>query len=318
MGSPLRNTLAPLLAGLLLTACGGYEASETEASALPPGSLAGTIELGLDAEPSEFASLFVMARRDPSSALPDLLRKFPVDALPQSFVLDARHLLRAGKVSGTWHLSARLDADGELLPSRDDVEAHLGPVDTDTSGHVLRLDTLVTRTVTPDDAGLPSNHPALGGPAEIAAAPDASALPGGHPPVGGAPSGHESAAPAVPREAGPRFVGHVELGQDFAAKNGSGTLFLMLKSSTAARGMPRAAMRIDNPRFPLEFDIGPEHVPLQVENKADLLAGTLYLSARLDADGNALSKDSGDLESDVLEVQADQDPIHLALDRSLP
>ena len=310
-----RKALAPLLAGLLLAACGDDAASPPHAAELPPGSLAGVVEPDLDAAPGEHAALLVMARRDPASALPDLLLRLPPAPLPQPFVLDARHLRRPGKVFGSWYLSARLDADGSVLPSAGDIEGTLGPVDTDTAGHVLTLDTRVTRTVTPEEAGLPADHPAL----TLPRADPSSAtggMPSGHPPVGAPPAGHATAAPTLPREPGPRFRGQLELGQDFVAKNGTGTLFLMLKSSTAARGMPRAVLRVDNPRFPLEFDIGPEHVPLQVENKADLLAGTLYLTARLDADGDALSKSPEDLESETLELQADQDPVTLALDRS--
>ncbi len=67
-------------------------------------------------------------------------------------------------------------------------------------------------------------------------------------------------------------------------------LFLNIKQSPDARGMPRASLRIERPSFPVRFDIGAEHVPLQVDNKGDMLLGDLWFVARLDGDGNARSR----------------------------
>ena len=88
----------------------------------------------------------------------------------------------------------------------------------------------------------------------------------------------------------------------------------MLKDKALPRGMPRAVLMVDRPRFPLEFDIGVEHVPLNVENREDLLAGQLYLTARLDEDGNFMGE-PGDIElAAPVPVTADSKPLDVLLD----
>jgi hypothetical protein len=67
-------------------------------------------------------------------------------------------------------------------------------------------------------------------------------------------------------------------------------LFLIARREGA--GPPVAVERIAAPRFPLEFSLGPEDRMIQ----ALPFAGELALSARVDADGNALSREPGDLE----------------------
>jgi len=122
-------------------------------------------------------------------------------------------------------------------------------------------------------------------------------------------------ATADASEEGPRIRGTVELSDAFADRNGTATLYLSVKAGTSARGMPRAVQRVEAPRFPLAFDIGPEHVPLDVENKADLLLGDgLFVVARLDADGDALSKHPEDLEATPVPVVADGPPVTVTLD----
>ena len=50
--------------------------------------------------------------------------------------------------------------------------------------------------------------------------------------------------------------------------------------------------RIEAPRFPLDFEIGPDDRML----KSMPFAGAVLLTARLDADGNATSRTPGDLQ----------------------
>lgn len=309
MGCPTKTTLFMTCLLGLAAACGdastGGPARAVDAA---PGSFAGVVRLGADVAPEDYAALLIMGRKDPADPLPDMLLRLSAAPLPREFVLDARHMLAPGTVSGEWYLSARLDADGELLAARGDVTGTLGPLRPGLGGLQLTLDTPVTQSDDPAGLQLPDGHPALDEPAAPRADPPPTAAPG-----------HVQAVDPPPREEGPRLRGRIELADVHADRNGSGTLFLVLKSNPQARGMPRAAYRVDRPQFPLDFDLGPEHVPLQVENKADLLAGTLHLIARLDSDGDALTKQATDVVSDWLEVEFDQpDPVALTLDRSGP
>jgi cytochrome c-type biogenesis protein CcmH len=67
---------------------------------------------------------------------------------------------------------------------------------------------------------------------------------------------------------------------------------LFIIARVGAAGPPLAVKRIRSPRFPLQFSIGPDDrmiatLPFQ---------GALQLTARLDGDGDAISRDPGDLQ----------------------
>ncbi len=66
-------------------------------------------------------------------------------------------------------------------------------------------------------------------------------------------------------------------------------LFIIARRS--APGPPLAVKRISAPRFPLEFSLGPDDRMIQ----AIPFEGPLQVTARVDADGNATSRDPGDL-----------------------
>lgn len=116
----------------------------------------------------------------------------------------------------------------------------------------------------------------------------------------------------------PRFRGTLDVSPELAERAAGGVLFLNIKQSPDARGMPRASLRLDRPSFPLRFDIGPEHVPLQVENKADVLLGELWFAARIDADGNAMTRGEDDLIHEPLPIRAGDPPITVTLDQLGP
>ncbi len=56
-------------------------------------------------------------------------------------------------------------------------------------------------------------------------------------------------------------------------------------------GPPLAVKRIPSPSFPLDFEIGPDDRMIQ----AMPFAGPLLLTARIDGDGDAMSREPGDL-----------------------
>jgi cytochrome c-type biogenesis protein CcmH len=62
-------------------------------------------------------------------------------------------------------------------------------------------------------------------------------------------------------------------------------------------GPPLAVLRIPSPDFPLAFSIGPENVMIPSMQ----FTGAISLSARLDEDGNAMTRGAGDISSPTVE-----------------
>ena len=113
--------------------------------------------------------------------------------------------------------------------------------------------------------------------------------PGLPPPPGrGAPP---FAAEADASSDAPPIRGSVSVAKEVAGRAPAGAV-LFLVARRDGGGPPVAVQRIANPRFPLEFSLGPGDRMIQTIP----FAGELQISARLDADGNALSRQPGDLE----------------------
>jgi hypothetical protein len=90
-------------------------------------------------------------------------------------------------------------------------------------------------------------------------------------------------------EASP-ISGTLTLGTGMEEKVRPGSvLFLIARAGTA--GPPLAVVRIQNPTFPLDFEIGPDDRMIQ----SIPFVGPLRLTARVDGDGNAMTRDPGDL-----------------------
>ncbi|HEB88515.1 MAG TPA: hypothetical protein ENI85_03000 [Deltaproteobacteria bacterium] len=100
----------------------------------------------------------------------------------------------------------------------------------------------------------------------------------------------ESAAP---------ITGRIELASGLeSARPGGAVLFVIARRQGARGGPPLAVLRIPDPEFPFTFRIGPENVMIPSMR----FAGPISLSARLDADGNAMTRGGGDISSPVLEA----------------
>jgi hypothetical protein len=102
-------------------------------------------------------------------------------------------------------------------------------------------------------------------------------------------------APPLAAEAaaanGPPIRGTVSVSDELSGQLPAGAvLFLIARRGSA--GPPLAVERFASPRFPLEFSLGPEDRMLETLP----FAGEVQISARLDADGNAMSRQPGDLE----------------------
>lgn len=130
--------------------------------------------------------------------------------------------------------------------------------------------------------------------------PGAAPGPGMAPGPGTAPSRGSNAAPVS---------GTVRLGDAVRDKVPSGaTLFVIARTGP---GPPLAVRRIASPTFPLSFSLGPEDRMIQQMP----FVGPIQLSARLDADGNAMSRDAGDLQGASQDVyQPGASGIELVID----
>jgi len=166
------------------------------------------------------------------------------------------------------------------------------------------------------------------GPLLMAAALGCSEKPAGAAgvaPAGAAPAppaAGQPAAPPAPFSAriepkfapgqGPRIQGTVAIDPQFAAEAGGHPLVIILRSAQG-RGMPIAVLRIENPRFPVDFDLGAEHAPLQSDDTPQILQAENKLVARLAISG-VVTGGPEDLESPPVLVKAGGPKVELTLD----
>ena len=96
-------------------------------------------------------------------------------------------------------------------------------------------------------------------------------------------------APLIAAEGAP-ISGTLSLGPGMEEKVRSGAvLFLMARAGET--GPPLAVVRTRDPKFPLDFEIGPDDRMIP----SIPFAGPLRITARLDGDGNAMTREAGDL-----------------------
>jgi hypothetical protein len=108
----------------------------------------------------------------------------------------------------------------------------------------------------------------------------------------------DTASASVPRAApSPAAVsasqpisGTIELAPAFVERVPEGAVMFVI-ARTAAAGPPLAVQRIAAPQFPFEFSIGPDDRMI----KAMPFAGSIQITARVDADANAMTRTPGDL-----------------------
>ncbi len=155
--------------------------------------------------------------------------------------------------------------------------------------------------VNPHAAGkLPPGHPPAGGMPPGHPPAGAGKLPPGHPPAGGMPPGHPPAggAPAMPAPGvGGTLTGKIELDAGMKAKVKAGSvLFIIVRQDAGEgqRGMLLAAKKVPvtgADMFPLNYTVGPQDVMMQ----GTQLGGNVRVEARVDQDGDAISKTPGDV-----------------------
>jgi hypothetical protein len=144
------------------------------------------------------------------------------------------------------------------------------------------------RNVEPFDPNEQPAEPDLSRIFPAGAEPEAAAPPGLPPAPGrGAPP---LAAEAASADA-PPIRGTVTVADELAGQLPPGAVLFLIARRGGA-GPPLAVVRIASPHFPLEFSLGPENRMLATIP----FEGELQLTARLDTDGNAMSRQPGDLE----------------------
>jgi hypothetical protein len=98
-------------------------------------------------------------------------------------------------------------------------------------------------------------------------------------------------APPLAAEGGASIRGTLRLAPELEGQAPAGAVLFLIARRGAA-GPPLAVKRIEAPRFPLDFEIGPADRMIQ----SMPFEGPVLLTARLDSDGNASSRSPGDLQ----------------------
>lgn len=151
------------------------------------------------------------------------------------------------------------------------------------------------------DAGseLPPAHP------PVAAA--SGGLPAAHPPITGDPG---VAAPSS-GAAGRTVRGTIDLDPALRGQIPPGAVvFVIVRAAGVAAGPPAVAKRVEVGSFPLSFEVGDAD-----SMSGELLPDPLRLDARLDADGNAMTRDPGDPRASLDGVRAGAAGLRLVLRR---
>ena len=155
-----------------------------------------------------------------------------------------------------------------------------------------------------EGAGGPGGAPGMGAPqrGNVPARPS-PALPAqrGAPPVA-----------AQPVSASDTITGTIRLGEGMAGSRGM--LFVIARPFGVTAGPPLAVLRVPSPSFPLDFEIGPANVMIPSMR----FEGDIGISARLDGDGNAMTRNPGDLQgATTAPLQPGAREVEIVLDQKL-
>jgi cytochrome c-type biogenesis protein CcmH len=100
----------------------------------------------------------------------------------------------------------------------------------------------------------------------------------------------EAALPIAPQPQ--RIQGVISIDPGLQIKvDGQTSLFIIARRSSGSAGAPLAVKKIDRPVFPFTYSLGPEDAMMQ----GTPYPGELFISARLDKDGNAMTREEEDL-----------------------
>jgi hypothetical protein len=235
----------------------------------------GTIELAPELAGSvpPNAVMFLMAHGEAGGPLV-AAQRIAIQRFPIAFSIgSADHMMAAGSFAGPLQISARIDTDGNAA--------------TRDAGDLLGSS---AQSHQPGDRGVvvlisqvQTGEPAAAAPPVAATGATAGAIETER--AAGAP-------PAAATEATSDAIeGTLELAPDLVGRVPQGAV-LYLIARTAQGGPPLAVVRVASPRFPMRFSIGPD----DRMNQSMPFAGELLITARVDTDGNAMTRSPGDLQ----------------------
>jgi hypothetical protein len=158
------------------------------------------------------------------------------------------------------------------------------------------------RNIEPYQAGEESRPPDLArifpGPPPGSSGPEGEAAPTGQTSRGAFPPSRAEGSEVASAAGADPIHGEITLAPELEATRPSGgILFVIARPQGATGGPPLAVLRIPSPDFPLAFSIGPENVMIPSMQ----FVGPISISARLDVDGNAMTRTPGDISSTVVE-----------------
>lgn len=159
-----------------------------------------------------------------------------------------------------------------------------------------------------DDAGKPAAVPPLG-----SGAPQPGAVPPAPPAAAPAPAAPGTTA-GEKAATGGSITGEIVLAPALAKKKPSGTLFLVARrpsDNPSARGTLIAVKKLPATKFPLSFSLSGADMPFQ----QGAFEGELVLTARIDQDGDPLSRQKGDVFGALPKVQVGATNVKVALDQ---
>ena len=122
-----------------------------------------------------------------------------------------------------------------------------------------------------------------------------------------------AAPPQARSNSGEAVRGTLRLAPELEGKVPSGAILFVIARGGPA-GPPTAVLRVPDPEFPLDFAIGPEHRMMEQMP----FAGPFTITARVDGDGNAMTRNPGDLQGAVPRTHEPGDVgVELVLDEVL-
>ncbi len=122
------------------------------------------------------------------------------------------------------------------------------------------------------------------------------------------------ASPPLPAS-GDTISGTITVAPEFEGSvPAQGLLFVIARAAGVRAGPPMAVLRIPNPSFPLEFEIGPQNVMIPSMR----FEGDIDITARVDGDGNAMTRLAGDLSGGTTKPHSPRSTgVRIVLDQKL-
>jgi len=242
----------------------------------------GTIEIAPELAGSipPNAVIFLMAHAEASGSLV-AAQRVAAQSFPVAFSIgSADHMMAPAQFSGPLRISARIDTDGNAA-TRDAGDLLGSSVQSHQPGD--RGVVVLISEVQTEESTTAARPAAATASASAATAPTSAAIE------------MESAAAARPAAAtganSGAIEGTLELAPDLVGRVPPGAV-LYVVARTAQGGPPLAVLRVADPSFPMRFSIGPD----DRMNQSMPFAGELLITVRVDADGNAMTRNPGDLQ----------------------